>query len=48
MLLRVSEALDRCGDRDDALSLQTRALRLLAGDLGAPSEPMQLPGVGDC
>ncbi|MCW5610120.1 MAG: hypothetical protein KIS83_05470 [Rubrivivax sp.] len=29
MLLRIREVLDRCGDRDDALGLQTRALRIV-------------------
>lgn len=36
VLLRISDVLDRCGDRDDALALQTRALRLMAGSDGAP------------
>lgn len=44
VLLRVSEVLDRCGDHDDAISLQTRALSLMSseatgfGDL-APADP---------
>lgn len=29
VLLRISEVLDRCGDRDDALQLQQRALRIV-------------------
>ena len=32
VLLRVSEALDRCGDHDDAIALQCRALNLLVRD----------------
>lgn len=32
VLLRVSEVLDRCGDHDDAISLQCRALHLLVSD----------------
>jgi hypothetical protein len=41
VLLRVSDVLDRCGDHDDAISLQTRALTLMSheasgfGDLAA-------------
>lgn len=35
VLLRLSDVLHRCGDRDDATQLQTRALRLMAGGLGA-------------
>lgn len=29
-LLRISDALDRCGDHDDAITLQTRALTLIS------------------
>lgn len=29
VLLRISEVLERCGDRDDALQLQQRALRIV-------------------
>lgn len=32
VLLRVSEVLDRCGDHDDAISLQTRALALMSSE----------------
>jgi hypothetical protein len=32
VLLRVSDVLDRCGDHDDAISLQCRALHLLVSD----------------
>lgn len=47
VLLRISDVLDRCGDRNDALLLQTRALRRLSGSLpgGAP-DPHQLPSLG--
>jgi hypothetical protein len=31
VLLRISDVLDRFGDRDDAVLLQTRALRLMSG-----------------
>ncbi len=47
VLLRVSDVLDRCGDRDDAVLLQTRALRLMAGSLAAgPSDAALLPSLG--
>jgi hypothetical protein len=46
VLLRVSDVLDRCGDRDDALQLQTRALRLMTHDASSPLDPRMLPGVG--
>lgn len=32
VLLRVSDLLDRCGDHDDAVELQSRAMRLMYGD----------------
>jgi tetratricopeptide (TPR) repeat protein len=32
VLLRVSDVLDRCGDHDDAIALQTRALTLMCTD----------------
>jgi tetratricopeptide (TPR) repeat protein len=32
VLLRVSDALNRCGDHDDALGLATRALELMAAE----------------
>ena len=47
VLLRISDVLDRCGDRDDAVGLQARAMRLMAGDAAAPSDPQHLPGVRD-
>ena len=47
VLMRISEVLVRCGDRDDAVLLQTRALRLMSGNLasGAP-DPTLLPSLG--
>ncbi len=46
VLLRISDVLDRCGDRDDAVLLQTRAMRLMSGGMaaGAP-DPAILPGL---
>jgi hypothetical protein len=35
VLLRVSDVLDRCGDHDDAIALQCRALQLIAHAAGA-------------
>jgi len=29
VLLRASDALDRCGDHDDAITMQTRAMALM-------------------
>ena len=34
VLLRISDVLDRCGDRDDATQLQVRALQLISGSVG--------------
>lgn len=45
VLLRISDVLDRCGDRDEAVLLQTRALRLLAGH-GGGTDSTLLPGLG--
>ena len=45
VLLRISDVLDRCGDRDDAVQLQARALRLLGGNADAADETM-VPGLG--
>ncbi len=44
VLLRVSDALNRLGDHDDATCLQTRALRLINGSQ-AP-DAAELPGLG--
>jgi hypothetical protein len=47
VLLRISDVLDCCGDRDDAVLLQTRALRLMTGSLAAGGpDPAQLPSLG--
>ncbi len=47
VLLRVSDVLDCCGDRDDAVQLQVRALRLMAGP-GPETrpDPRLLPSLG--
>ena len=36
VLLRVSDVLDRCGDHDDAVELQSRAMRLIYGPHTGP------------
>jgi tetratricopeptide (TPR) repeat protein len=36
VLLRISDVLDRCGDHDDAVELQARAMRLIYGAHTAP------------
>jgi tetratricopeptide (TPR) repeat protein len=47
VLLRASDVLNRCGDRDDAAQLQTRALRLMSGSLAAGgADPALLPSLG--
>lgn len=47
VLLRASEVLKQCGDRDDAAHLQTRARRLMSGSLhGGGCDPALLPGLG--
>jgi hypothetical protein len=52
VLLRISDMHDRCGDHDDAVLLQTRALRLMAGkSKHLPVDASLLPGLGrlaDC
>jgi tetratricopeptide (TPR) repeat protein len=48
VLLRISDVLDRCGDRADAVCLQVRALRIISGvapGTGA-HDPCVLPGLG--
>jgi tetratricopeptide (TPR) repeat protein len=45
VLLRVSDVLDRCGDRDDAVQLQTRALRLMARDGKPGLDARVVPGM---
>jgi tetratricopeptide (TPR) repeat protein len=44
LLLRVSDALNRLGDHDDATGLQTRALRLINGSRSL--DVAELPGLG--
>jgi hypothetical protein len=44
VLLRVSEVLDRCGDHDDALALQCRALHLLMQQ-DLPTLQLEWPGM---
>jgi tetratricopeptide (TPR) repeat protein len=36
VLLRAGDVLDRCGDHDDAVELQSRAMRLMYGDWAEP------------
>ena len=38
VLLRISDVLDRCGDHDDAVQLQSRAMRLMYSDARATAE----------
>lgn len=44
VLLRVSDVLDRCGDHDDAITLQTRALKLISQHPDRDATP-QVPRV---
>jgi hypothetical protein len=47
VLLRISDVLDRCGDRDHAIGLQTRALRLISGAQGSGApDPALVPSLG--
>jgi tetratricopeptide (TPR) repeat protein len=49
VLLRISDVLDRCGDHDDAVQLQSRAMRLMYGPhagplaIDAPSASQAIP-----
>ena len=43
VLLRISDVLDRCGDHDDAMELQSRAMRLMYGDWIGP-DGADVPG----
>jgi len=43
VLLRVSDVLDRCGDHEDAASLQTRAISLMG--LGPDGEALPAPSI---
>jgi tetratricopeptide (TPR) repeat protein len=42
VLLRISDVLDRCGDHDDAVELQSRAMRLMYG-VPAATETAEAP-----
>lgn len=47
VLLQLSDVLDRFGDRDDAVHLQTRALRLMQRPGGESAiDPLQLASLG--
>ena len=46
VLLRISDVLDRCGDRDDAVQMQARALRLMSGSNEGALDPHVMPGLG--
>jgi hypothetical protein len=46
VLLRISDVLDRCGDNEDAVLLQTRALRLMHGAIVGTPDPALLPSLG--
>lgn len=45
VLLRISDVLDRCGERDEAMLLQTRALGLMSGR-NSRADSALLPGLG--
>ncbi|MCW5610124.1 MAG: hypothetical protein KIS83_05490 [Rubrivivax sp.] len=48
VLLRISEVLDRCGDRDDALQLQQRALRIVTAQPAPDPRVLRAPrGLAD-
>lgn len=46
VLLRISAVLERCGDLDDAVQLQTRAMRLMSGKLASAADASLLPSLG--
>jgi tetratricopeptide (TPR) repeat protein len=46
VLLRVSDVLDRCGDHDDAVELQSRAMRLMYGPHAAAESAGSTPPAG--
>ena len=46
VLLRLSDVLDRCGDRDDAVQLQARALRLMVCGPATEWDATVMPGLG--
>ena len=43
VLLRISDVLDRCGDHDDAVELQSRAMRLMYGPHASPDAASGVP-----
>lgn len=43
VLLRISDVLDRCGDHDDAVELQSRAMRLMYGPHAADANASAAP-----
>jgi tetratricopeptide (TPR) repeat protein len=43
VLLRISDVLDRCGDHDDAVELQSRAMRLMYGPHATPDAASAVP-----
>lgn len=45
-LMRVSSVLERCGDRNDALSLQTRARRIFSGEAAPLPDLSKMPARG--
>ena len=53
VLLRISDVLDRCGDHDDAVELQSRAMRLMYGAHAGPvavtfeAAPAAMPVLAD-
>jgi tetratricopeptide (TPR) repeat protein len=48
VLLRISDVLDHFGDRDDAVQLQSRALRLMAGDAASLPDALSMPAAKNC
>jgi tetratricopeptide (TPR) repeat protein len=47
VLLRISDVLDRCGDHDDAVELQSRAMRLMYGPHAAGDAAEALPSAAN-
>ena len=41
VLVRISDVLDRCGDHDDAIALQLRAIELITTGTMTPPRPLQ-------
>ncbi len=46
VLLRISDVLDRCGDHDDAVQLQSRAMRLMYGPHAGGDVAITVEGAG--